>query len=225
MQSKASTVAEYLASLPDNRRAAIEAVRAVILKNLDKPYEEGMQYGMIGYYLPHSVYPPGYHCDPRQPLPFAGLASQKNSMSLYLMCVYAVPEHNEWFRDAWLKAGKRLDMGKGCVRFKTIDDVPLDVVAKAVRLVSAKQLIEFYESIRPGGPKAGVGAKPGAGSSANSSAKAGAKRPAASKKPASSGATSKARASKKKPSARAGAAKPVAKAKKKRAIAAARKPR
>ena len=88
MQSKATTVEQYLAELPEDRRKAIEAVRQVILKNLDKDYEEGIQYGMIGYYVPHRVYPAGYHCDPKQPLPFAGLASQKNYMSLYLMCVY-----------------------------------------------------------------------------------------------------------------------------------------
>ena len=88
MQSKATTVEQYLAELPEDRRKAIEAVRQVVLKNLDKDYEEGMQYGMIGYYVPHRVYPAGYHCDPKQPLPFAGLASQKNHMALYLMCVY-----------------------------------------------------------------------------------------------------------------------------------------
>ena len=88
MQSKATTVSDYLASLPPDRRTAIEAVRKVILANLDKDYEEGMQYGMIGYYVPHRVYPAGYHCDPKQGLPFAGLASQKNYMSVYLMGLY-----------------------------------------------------------------------------------------------------------------------------------------
>ena len=93
MQSKATSVDQYLAGLPADRRDAIEAVRAVILENLPKGYEEGMQYGMIGYYVPHRVYPAGYHCDPLQPLPFAALASQKNHMSLYLMCIYGNPEH------------------------------------------------------------------------------------------------------------------------------------
>ena len=88
MQSKAKTVAEYLAELPEDRRKAIETVRQVVLKNLDSHYEEGMQYGMIGYYVPHRVYPAGYHCDPKQPLPFASLGSQKNHMALYLMCIY-----------------------------------------------------------------------------------------------------------------------------------------
>ena len=92
MQCKAKTVKEYLASLPQDRRVAIKSVREVICKNLDKGYEEGMQYGMIGYYVPHKVYPPGYHCDPKQPLPFASLASQKNHMAVYLMCSYGSPE-------------------------------------------------------------------------------------------------------------------------------------
>src|SRR6187401_3182018 len=88
MQSKAATVKQYLAELPPDRRAAVSAVRQVILKNLDKDYEEGMQYGMIGYYVPHRVYPAGYHCDPRLPLPFGGMASQKNHMSVYFMSLY-----------------------------------------------------------------------------------------------------------------------------------------
>jgi hypothetical protein len=88
MQSKATTVAAYLAEIPVDRRAALERVRDVIRKNVDKNIEEGMTYGMIGYYVPHRVFPAGYHCDPKQPLPYAGLASQKNHMSLYLMSVY-----------------------------------------------------------------------------------------------------------------------------------------
>src|SRR6516162_2904358 len=99
MQSNATTVAEYLSSLPEDRRRAIEAVRQVILQNLDKDYEEGMQYGMIGYYVPHRVYPAGYHCDPKQPLPFAALGSQKNYMSVYLMCIYGDSDHAKWFRE------------------------------------------------------------------------------------------------------------------------------
>ncbi len=154
MRSSASTVAEYLASLPADRREALSAVRSVILKNLDKNYAEGMSYGMIGYHVPHSVYPAGYHCDPKQPLPFAGLASQKNHMALYLMCVYGVPEQEKWFRKAWEKSGKRLDMGKGCVRFKRLDDVPLDVIGETIARVPAKDFIRHYEAaIRPTGKK------------------------------------------------------------------------
>lgn len=143
---------EYLASLPEDRRLIIEVIRKVIRKNLDTGYEEGMQYGMIGYYIPHSLFPAGYHCDPKQPLPFAALASQKNHLSLYLMGVYCGcidPKTGEtadakWFRDAWAKTGKKLDMGKSCVRFKKIDDVALDVVAAAIQRVPVKEYIKRY---------------------------------------------------------------------------------
>ncbi|CAN5372517.1 DUF1801 domain-containing protein [soil metagenome] len=146
MISKAKTVEEYIASLPEDRREAITAVRTVILKNLDKDYQEGMQYGAIGYAVPHSVYPAGYHCDPSQPLPFAGLASQKHYMALHLMCVYGDGEHSRWFRDAWAKTGKQLDMGKACVRFKKLDDLPLDVIGEAIRRVPAKKFIAYCEA-------------------------------------------------------------------------------
>ncbi|MBI3861753.1 MAG: DUF1801 domain-containing protein [Planctomycetia bacterium] len=146
MISKAATVKEYLAGLPADRRQAFEAVREVILRNLDSDYEEGMQYGMIAYYVPHRVYPAGYHCDPRQPLPFAGLASQKNYMSLHLMCVYGGGDLLKWFETAWKKTGKKLDMGKACVRFKSLDDVALDVVGEVIRRMPAKKYIAFCES-------------------------------------------------------------------------------
>ena len=144
MQSKATTVERYLASLPEDRRHAIETVREVILENLDG-YEEGMQYGMIGYYVPRSLYPAGYHCDPSQPLCFAGLASQKNHMSLYLMCLYGATDYLKWFRHEWAKSGKRLDMGKACIRFRKLDDLALDVIGEAVKRVPAKKYIEHCE--------------------------------------------------------------------------------
>lgn len=106
-----------------------------------------MQYGMIGYFVPHSVYPPGYHCNPKQPLPFASLASQKNHLALYLMCLYSDPKQEEWFRKAWAKTGKRLDMGKSCIRFKRIDDLALKVIGDAIKRVPAKKFIKHYESI------------------------------------------------------------------------------
>ena len=133
MQSQATTVGQYPAELPDDRRAAIEAVRAVILANLDSDYEERMQYGMIGYAVPHRVFPAGYHCDPRQPLPFAGLASQKGYMSLYLMGCYLDPPELAWLEAAWAKTGKKLDKGKSCIRFKKLDDLALDVIGEAIR--------------------------------------------------------------------------------------------
>lgn len=155
MQSQAKTVKEYLAGLPEDRREAIRAVRQVILDNLDPAFQEGMQYGMIGYSLPHSVYPAGYHCDPKQPLPFAGLASQKNHMSVYLFCVYSDPEDVERFAKAWKQTGKKLDMGKSCVRFKKLEDVALDVIGDTIRRATAKRFVESYErSLEQWGPKA-----------------------------------------------------------------------
>lgn len=144
MQSKAATVAQYLAELPEDRRAAISAVRKVILKNLDKDFEEGMQYGSIGYFVPHRIFPPGYHCDPTQPLCYAGLASQKNHMAIYLMCQYGSTSEADWFRTAWAKTGKKLDMGKCCVRFKKLEDIPLEVIGEAIRRVPAKKYVEQY---------------------------------------------------------------------------------
>lgn len=147
MQSKATTVAAYLRDLPPDRRAAISALREVMLGNLDRGFEEGMQYGMIGYFVPHSIYPAGYHCDPRQPLPFAALASQKNHMAVYLMSIYADPVEERWLREQWARAGKKLDMGKCCVRFRGLDDVPLDVLGAAIKRISLKRHIEHYESV------------------------------------------------------------------------------
>lgn len=154
MQSKAATVEEYLAELPEDRREVIQAVREVILKNLPEGYEEGMQYGMIGYYVPHSIYPSGYHCDPKQPLPYASLASQKNHMAVYLCNIYASDEESNWFREAWKATGKKLDAGKSCVRFKKLDGVALDVVGEAIGRWPVDKFVEFYESaVKPGGKK------------------------------------------------------------------------
>jgi hypothetical protein len=147
MQSKATTVQEYLVELPADRRSAIEGVRTVIRRNLDPVFEEGMQYGMIGYHVPHRVYSAGYHCDPKQPLPFVCLASQKNYLSVYLGCVYCSPDGERWFREAWARTGKKLDMGKSCVRFRKLDDLALDVIGESIRRVSAAAFIEYYESV------------------------------------------------------------------------------
>ncbi len=152
MPSNVSSVAEYLASLPEDRRGAIEALRRVILENLDADYAEGISYGMIGYAVPHRVYPAGYHADPRQPLPFASLASQKGHMALYLMAAYCggdepdARRYAEWFRAAWAKTGKKLEMGKACIRFRRLEDVPLDVIGEAVRRVPAKTYVSWYEA-------------------------------------------------------------------------------
>jgi len=146
MQSKATSIAQYLDELPPDRRAALDAVRATILANLDPQLEEGMQYGMIGYYVPHRVFPQGYHCDPKQPLPYAALASQKQHLSIYLMTGYMEGAEAEWLRTAWAKAGKKLDMGKSCIRFQRIEDVPLEVLGEAIRRVSAADCIAYYSA-------------------------------------------------------------------------------
>jgi len=167
MQSKCANIAEYLESLPPDRRAPIEAVRDVILANLDSGYEEGMQYGMIGYYIPHSVFPAGYHCDPRQPLPFAGIASQKQYISLYLAGVYCgCGEHSSeetpdarWLRAQWAATGKKLDMGKACIRFKKLEDVALGVLGEAIRRIPAKLYIERYCEVLAEGEKHKADAK------------------------------------------------------------------
>jgi hypothetical protein len=151
MQSKAKTVAQYLAELSPDRRQAVEGVRKVIRANLGQGFEEGMQYGMIGYYVPHSVYPAGYHCNPAQPLPFACLASQKNYLSLYLTCIYADPAQRKAFETAWRESGKKLDMGKSCIRFKKLEDLALDVIAQSIARMSVKKYIANYEAALAGG--------------------------------------------------------------------------
>ena len=148
MQSKATTVEKYLAELPADRRASIEAVRKVILSSIDrKKIEEGMQYGMIGYYIPHRLYPAGYHCDPKQPLPYICLASQKNYMSLYMMGLYIGTTEEAEFLAAWKKTGKKLDMGKSCIRFKKAEDLALDVIGDTIRKIPITAYIARYESI------------------------------------------------------------------------------
>lgn len=147
MFAKPTTVEEYLAALPELRRNALSEVRSVVLGNLPEGYEEGMQYGMIGYFVPHRLYPAGYHANPREPLPFLSLASQKNHMALYLMCVYT-GGGEQAFREAWARSGKKLDMGKSCVRFKKVDDLALDVIANWIRQIPVKDFIANYEAGR-----------------------------------------------------------------------------
>lgn len=142
---KPTTTGAYLKSLPAERREALEAVRKTINDNLDSGYQEAMQYGMPSWSVPHSVYPNGYHCDPKQPLPYIGLASQKNHMAIYAFCVYTDEKTQKWFVDAWKKTGKKLDMGKSCIRFKNLEDVPLDVVAELIRRTPADAFIAGYE--------------------------------------------------------------------------------
>jgi len=158
VSSKATTVKEYLDGLPADRREVVQSVREVILKNKDKDLEEGMQYGMIGYYVPHSIYPPGYHVDPKLPLGFAHLASQKSHFALYMMALYSgygpdgkgQSDAHAWFVKEWAKTGKKLDMGKSCIRFKKLDDLPLDVIGQAFARISVKKYLAVYEQAMKG---------------------------------------------------------------------------
>jgi len=154
MTSSAATVEEYLRSLPADRRAALSTVRATILAHLPAGYEERMGYGMIAYVVPHTLYPAGYHCDPKMPLMLANLGSQKNHMAMYLMTVYGDPATEKWFRQAWTATGKKLDMGKACVRFRKIEDVPLAVVGQLIARVPVKEYIARMEKFLATRPKA-----------------------------------------------------------------------
>lgn len=145
VKSGAATVEEYLAELPPERREAIEAVRRVVLDHLPDGYEECMQFGMIGYVVPLSRYPKTYN---KQALQLAALASQKQYMALYLNTVYADPAEYERFTAAYRATGKRLDMGKSCVRFKRLDDLPLDLVGETIASVGVEDFLSFYESAR-----------------------------------------------------------------------------
>jgi hypothetical protein len=149
MKKKPTTVEEYLGVLSSERREAVDAIRAVIAKNIDDRFEEGMQYGMPAWFLPHSEYPHGYHCDPRQPLPFASVAAQKRHIGIYLFCIYCDPKEQERFVAEWKETGCRLDMGKSCVRVKKLDDVPLDVIGRSIRRTTAKKFVKAYESALP----------------------------------------------------------------------------
>ena len=147
MPSKVTTVEEYINELPNDRKEAIEKLRKVISKNLPKGFEETIGYGMIGYVVPHSIYPKGYHCDTKQPLPFISLASQKNFIALYHMGIYAEPTLLEWFVSEFPKHAKsKLDMGKSCIRFKKIDDIPFELIGELASKMTTEDWINKYES-------------------------------------------------------------------------------
>lgn len=144
MPDKPTTVNQYLAAQTPETRKALQAVRQVILKNLDKGFEEGIQYGAIGYYVPHRLYPEGYYCDPSQPLPWGGIAARKGYMTLGFMGLHWHPDGDGWFRQAWKKTGKKLDMGVACIRFKEVEDLPLDLIGKTVKKLTVKKFIADY---------------------------------------------------------------------------------
>jgi len=150
MQSKAATVQQYLAELPPDRRAIVEAVRKVVRANIDPIVEEGMTWGMIGWSIPHSVYPGGYHTKPSAPVPYTCLASQKNYLSLYVPSSFADGKTDEdWFRREWAKSGKKLDMGKSCIRFNRLEDLDLQTIGALFRRVTATDYIKIYAAVDP----------------------------------------------------------------------------
>lgn len=147
MQYKASSPEDYINQVPKERQEALKKLRQTIKNNLPKGFEEGIQYGMIGYYVPHSKYPDGYHCNSEEPLPFMSFASQKNSINLYHSGIYAVPEIHDWFVSEYPKYCKRkLDMGKSCVRFKKLDDIPFELIAELCTKLNADEWIDIYET-------------------------------------------------------------------------------
>ena len=146
MTSKAQSPNEYLKEVPIERKPALEQLRKTILDNLPKGFEEGMSYGMIGYYVPHSIYPKGYHCDTKLPLPFMSFASQKNSINFYHMGIYANKELYNWFVSEYPKySKKKLDIGKSCMRFKKVEDIPFQLIGELVKKISVQNWIETYE--------------------------------------------------------------------------------
>lgn len=146
MQSKAITVEQYLAELPEDRQKAIAQLRKVIKKNMPKGFKEEINYGTIGYVVPHSKYPAGYHCDPKKPLPFMNVASQKNFIAVYHMGLYGDPKLLKWFIEAHAKASpKKLDMGKSCIRYKKADDIPYELIGELASKVTPDEWIAVYE--------------------------------------------------------------------------------
>ena len=146
MQSSATTVVAYLEEVPADRQASFNRLREVMLTHMPAGFEEQMNYGMIGYVVPHSLYPAGYHCDPKAPLPFANIASQKHFIALYHMGIYANPDLLDWFVSEYPKHCKlKLDMGKSCIRFKKAEQIPFDLIAELMQKMTVDDWIHLYE--------------------------------------------------------------------------------
>jgi hypothetical protein len=147
MKANGKTVKEILTNLPEDRAEAFNKLHDVIMENLPKGFEAAISYGGLGYVVPHTLYPAGYHCKPSEPLPFAGIASQKNSINFYHMGIYSDPELLEWFVTEYPKHSKyKLDMGKSCVRFKKMDDIPYQLIGELMKKISVQDWINIYET-------------------------------------------------------------------------------
>ena len=148
MQSKAQTPDEYFFSLPEERKQAMNELRKMILKNIPKGFSEVMSYGMVGYVVPHSLYPGGYHCDPKLPLPFMCIASQKNFIAVYHMGIYSDKKLLDWFTKEYPKhSSKKLDMGKSCIRFKKPEEIPFKLIGELATKITPEQWIEWYGKV------------------------------------------------------------------------------
>ena len=146
MSDKAVSPEEYINQVPEDRQSVLKELRKTIKTNLPKGFEEGIQYGMIGYFVPHSRYPNGYHCKPSEPLPFMSFASQKTSISLYHMGIYAKKELYDWFIAEYPKHSNcKLDMGKSCIRFKKTDEIPFELIAELCKKLTVDEWIDIYE--------------------------------------------------------------------------------
>ncbi|OBX26362.1 uncharacterized protein DUF1801 [Gelidibacter algens] len=146
MPYKAISPKDYIDQVPEERRSTLKKLSKIIKDNLPKGFEEGIQYGMISYYVPLSIYPGGYHCNTSEPLPFMSFASQKNSINLYHSGIYAAPEIHDWFVTEYPKYSKRkLDMGKSCIRFKNLEDIPFELIGKLASKMSVEEWIAVYE--------------------------------------------------------------------------------
>jgi len=142
----AKNVDEYVEKVPDDRKKVIAELRKTIKKNIPKGFKEELGYGMPGYVVPHSLYPEGYHCDPKLPLPFLGFASQKNFIALYHMGIYADKNLMDWFVKEFPKySDKKLDMGKSCIRFKKPEDIPMKLIGELVSKMTVNDWINLYE--------------------------------------------------------------------------------
>lgn len=147
MQSSAQSIEAYLKEIPEERKSAFLRLRETILKNIPKGFIEKISYGMIGFIVPHDLYPKGYHSNPKLPLPFISIASQKNFIVLYHMGIYANPELLQWFITEYTKySTQKLNMGKSCIRFKKLDQIPFDLIAQLVQKMSVEEWINYYES-------------------------------------------------------------------------------
>ena len=147
MNAIGKTVDEILTNLPSDRVEPFNKLHDVIVKNLPKGFEAAISYGGLGYVVPHTLYPAGYHCKPIEPLPFAGIASQKNSINFYHMGIYSDPKLLNWFVSEYPKHSKqKLDMGKSCVRFKKLDEIPYTLIGELMKKMSVKDWIDFYET-------------------------------------------------------------------------------